>query len=122
MVGMPKRAKGCEACRKRRINVGNTYGRTGDEKLTSISVIMGAQNVPNVRQKIETADMPTLLRLLSTILAFTGLDIENLSQIDQQLMNVSAMCPQTVQRLLLSLSFATSLQICVRQLRLNCHA
>lgn len=35
MVGVPKRVKGCEACRKRRINVGSTFDSTDGKWLTS---------------------------------------------------------------------------------------
>jgi hypothetical protein len=64
MVGVPKRVKACEACRKRRLIVRHPRGRLYEQQLTSNSVIMAVQCATDARQTIGTADTLTLSRLL----------------------------------------------------------
>jgi hypothetical protein len=64
MVGVPKRVKACEACRKRRLTVGHPRGRLYEQQLTSSSAIMAVQRATDARQTIGTADTLTLSRLL----------------------------------------------------------
>jgi hypothetical protein len=83
---------------------------------------MDVRDVSDARQRIETADTLILSRSSSTILALTGLHIENLRQINWQLLNVLTTCPQTIQSKLPLLSFPRRLQIYVQMSRLDCRS
>ena len=67
MVGVPKRARGCEACKKRRLSVSRTYKNLNEIQLTLNSVITGIQYVLSARGSIGNADIRMRSLSLSTI-------------------------------------------------------